>query len=246
MRKSLIQTSKIGPLECTIVGPPDGNQSVELAVVLCHGFGAPGTDLVPLAEEILGAASIEPAKVAFVFPAAPLVLEAFGGFEGRAWWMINMQGLAEMMETNDFSELRTAVPPGIIEAREMLNETLDELFSRYALSWDRLILGGFSQGAMLTTDTVFHADRNPLALIQMSGTMVCENQWREKIRDHRGLKVLQSHGTIDPVLPYQASEWLRDLFVENGCDVKFLPFHGVHTIPMEMLEEIKQLIEANL
>ena len=66
----MIQTSKIGPLDCTVVGPYSGQNKPKLVVVLCHGFGAPGTDLVPLAEEILGASSIDPNEVTFVFPAA--------------------------------------------------------------------------------------------------------------------------------------------------------------------------------
>ena len=48
-------------------------------VVLVHGFGAPGDDLVPLADEISA-----PAGTRFVFPAAPLSL----GPDSRAWWMI--------------------------------------------------------------------------------------------------------------------------------------------------------------
>ena len=242
----MIQKREIGPLDCTIVGSYEDNPDLQLVVVLCHGFGAPGTDLVPLAEEILGTSTMDPAKVTFIFPAAPLLLEAFGGFESRAWWMINMQGLADMMEASDFSQLRTAVPPGIIEAREMLTATLEEILETAHLSWDQLVIGGFSQGAMLTAETVLNSFNNPLALVQMSGTLICENQWREKIHGHRGLKVLQSHGKIDPVLPFQASQWLKDLFVENGCDVDYLPFQGVHTIPLEMLENIRSLIESNL
>ncbi len=239
------QEIKIGQLDCTVIGPYSHTEKPGLVVLLCHGFGASGTDLVPLAEEVRQAANLPKSKVTFIFPAAPLALESFGGFDGRAWWMINMQKLADMTGARDFSELRSSVPPGIIEARELLNETLDEIFHTTSLSWDRLIIGGFSQGAMLTTDTVLHSDHNPLALIQMSGTLICEHQWRNQIQDHQGLLVLQSHGTIDPVLPFEAAEWLRDLFKENGCHVDFEEFQGVHTIPMSILEKLCTLIQKN-
>lgn len=242
----MIHRKKIGPLDCTVVGALAEDRPSRLLVVLCHGFGAPGTDLVPLAEEIIGASNRKLDDVTFLFPEAPLGLDAIGGFEGRAWWMINMQALSDMMGARDFSDLRSAVPPGIIEAREMLNETLAEALDATGLSWGELVIGGFSQGAMLTTEVVLNAEQDPRALVAMSGTLICEEQWREKVTHHAGLRVIQSHGRIDPVLPFEAAEWLRDLFVENGCEVRFLPFHGVHTIPMEMLDEIRQLIESSL
>ena len=128
----------------------------------------------------------------------------------------------------------------------MLNETLRELKSLSGIESNQLVLGGFSQGAMLTAETVLNSDENPLCLIQMSGTLICEYQWLEKVSTHSGLSVLQSHGTVDPVLPYEASEWLRDLLIKGGCDVEFMPFHGGHTIPMEMIQRIGQLLNANL
>lgn len=241
-----MHSCRFGPLDCVVSRPDFDSHKPELVIVLCHGFGAPGTDLVPLTDEILASAEIDPGRVLFVYPAAPMTLEAFGGFEGRAWWMINMQALAEMSGTRDFSKLRESVPPGIIEAREMLRESLEELFQRTGSGFGNLVLGGFSQGAMLTTDTVLHSDENPLCLIQMSGTLICEHQWREKIDHHAGLQVLQSHGTVDPVLPFQAAEWLKQLFVDHGCKVDFLPFHGVHTIPMEMIDRIGRLLRSHL
>ena len=54
------------------------------AVVLCHGFGAPGDDLVPLAE-VLSA----PPRTRFFFPEAPLALPAPYG-DARAWWMLDL------------------------------------------------------------------------------------------------------------------------------------------------------------
>lgn len=242
----MIRKQKIGPLDCVLAGPNWEAQKPELVVVLCHGFGAPGTDLVPLTDEILSAGSVDGNRVLFVYPAAPMVLDSFGGFEGRAWWMINMQALADMMGTNDFSQLRTSVPPGMIEAREMLNEMLKELKALLGFKASQLILGGFSQGAMLTAETVLNSDENPLCLIQMSGTLICEYQWLEKVASHAGLSVLQSHGTVDPVLPFEASEWLRDLLINGGCEVEFMHFHGGHTIPMEMIQRIGQLLRANL
>jgi predicted esterase len=63
-----------------IVGPAQAS----ITCVLLHGFGAPGDDLLPLAEAL-------DLPVRFVFPAAPLEL-GMGGFYGdsRAWWMLDL------------------------------------------------------------------------------------------------------------------------------------------------------------
>ena len=60
-------------------------------VVLLHGFGAPGDDLASL-WRVLRA----PTGTRFVFPEAPLSLEAMGMPGARAWWMIDMMRLQRM------------------------------------------------------------------------------------------------------------------------------------------------------
>jgi len=54
--------------------------------------------------------------------------------------------------------------------------------------------------------------------------------------------VLQSHGLNDPILPYQGAEWLRDLYLEAGFEVDFVPFRGQHTIPFEALHRFASLL----
>ena len=64
------------------------------AVIFCHGFGAPGDDLVGLAPELVRAV---PAlrDVRFYFPAAPLTLE-MGFGDSRAWWLIDMGAIQKL------------------------------------------------------------------------------------------------------------------------------------------------------
>ena len=93
-------------------------------VVLCHGFGAPGEDLVPLFRQL----SV-PREVRFAFPAAPLDLGATLGPAyrgGRAWWMIDPKSLEEAQRgvRRDRSHV---VPEGLVEARGMVTELLGEL-----------------------------------------------------------------------------------------------------------------------
>ncbi len=88
-----LQTT-LGGLSCRVLQQASPGASLELAVVLCHGFGAPGDDLVSLAPEILRARPELAQKVRFVFPEAPLSLAGQGYGGGRAWWPLDVQRLA--------------------------------------------------------------------------------------------------------------------------------------------------------
>src|SRR5260221_11214931 len=110
-------------------------------VILMHGFGAPGTDLVPLWREL----SV-PHDVRFVFPEAPLELD----FGGRAWWPIDMARLQERFEKGA-ERLIAEVPAGIAEARCAVLALLEALERELSLVPETTVIGGFSQGAMLAT-----------------------------------------------------------------------------------------------
>ena len=56
--------------------------------------------------------------------------------------------------------------------------------------------------------------------------------------------MLQSHGTTEPILPFQAAEWLRDLLTEAGAQVEFIPFRGGHAIPMPVFKRVAAMLES--
>jgi phospholipase/carboxylesterase len=108
---------------------------------------------------------------------------------------------------------------------------LDQVEARVAAPGARLVLGGFSQGAMLALDVALHRARPPAGLLLMSGTLVNEAAWRPRLASLRGVPVLQSHGRADGLLPYVAAEVLRDRLRAAGAAVEWVPFLGGHEIP---------------
>lgn len=238
-----MRLATLGGLTCRIVDElPDG-QSPTLAVVFCHGFGAPGTDLVPLGPELL---ELEPSlseSVRFIFPEAPLSLEEYGYAEGRAWWPIDMLRLQMAIETGRIRELRGETPPGLAQAADLLRGLVEDVCRTTGLPLSRLVLGGFSQGAMLATEVTLRLPELPAALVILSGTLLCEEKWRELAAKRGKLIVFQSHGTTDPLLPFENAVCLRDLLTESGCEVEFLAFRGPHTIPTEALLRLGELLK---
>ena len=236
---------QLGGLNCRIVQQVDGGEP-ELVVILCHGFGAPGTDLVGLGAELMRCQPRLMEGTQFIFPEAPLSLEEFGAFGGRAWWPLDVAKLNAAIESGEFRDQRKYDPPELANARKLLTALVDEVRGRTGLPASRIVLGGFSQGSMLATDVALRLDEAPGALCVWSGTLLCEDQWWELAAKLGPLKVLQSHGTVDPILPFEAATWLRDLFTESGFDVDFIEFPNVHTIPREAVTKFAELIVALL
>jgi phospholipase/carboxylesterase len=199
-------------------------------VVLCHGFGAPADDLVPLAEEIVRAAPRPLPPTRFIFPEAPLDLSRFGMWGARAWWMIDMAALQRAMERGEPRMLAHTEPEGLPAARKALLAGIDAALVEAGLPTSRMTIGGFSQGAMLATDVALRLEEAPARLAVLSGTLVSESQWRSLAPRRRGLQTLVAHGRADAILPFAGAEALRDVLSESGLDVRFLPFEGGHTI----------------
>jgi phospholipase/carboxylesterase len=240
----LIHTT-LGSLRCAVLTHPHG-ASPQLALVLCHGFGAPGDDLVPLGGEVFRR---EPqlTPVRLVFPEAPVQLapEFYGN--GRAWWPLDVERLIERQARGmDLTDFQEEVPEGLSKARRSVVALVDELARQTALPISRIVLGGFSQGAMVSLDVALHLEDRPSGVILLSGTLLARSEWERRARKRAGLPVFQSHGRQDPLLPFSAAEALRDLLVRAGLQVEFAAFDGGHAIPPSVLDRTGQFLLARL
>ncbi|MEX2288637.1 MAG: dienelactone hydrolase family protein [Planctomycetaceae bacterium] len=235
-------TAKLGGLDCQSIDALPAGAEPRMIVVLCHGFGAPANDLVPLGPELLYLNPALADKVRFLFPAAPLSLDEWGMFGGRAWWPLDIERFNAAIATGEFRNLRHETPAGMPEARQLLMNLVTEVAKQTGLPYSAFVLGGFSQGAMLAMDVGLRLPAAPAGLCIFSGTLVCEQEWHELAAKRGTLPVLQSHGTQDPILPFPAAIWLRDMLQEAGMDVEFIPFQGPHTIAPEAMHRFAAML----
>jgi phospholipase/carboxylesterase len=177
-----------------------------------------------------------------VFPEAPIDLGDFGMDGGRAWWPLNMAKLLAMAQSNNFDAIRNEIPPGLDEARESLVDAINAMSTRFGLSTRRLILGGFSQGAMLAADVAIRGlECPPERLVLFSGAMICESVWKQNATSLKSTTVFQSHGFQDPILPMQTGRWLSEFMSEHAKLATFHTFRGGHGIPPESIEGLTSL-----
>ena len=224
---------QLGGLRTRVTGGTDGKgEGNGPLVVLLHGFGAPGNDLVPLAEFL-----DVPTGTRIVFPEGPLTL-SFGPRDARAWWLIDMARIAQDQAAGRVRDLSNEIPQGLAPARETMLAFLKEVERLLDADPHKTVLGGFSQGAMLTCDAMLHTDRPYAGLVQLSGTLLALQEWGPLLQKRKGLPVFQSHGVQDEILPYIGASRLRDTLSQSGLAVEWHRFRGGHEIPAPVLQRL--------
>jgi phospholipase/carboxylesterase len=234
--------TSLGDVQCRVVDALPEGVRPELVVILCHGFGAPASDLVPLGAELLNLRPELAGRVRFVFPAALLELEEMPG--ARAWWRLPPE--IWQFGERDWERYADAVVEGLVPARRALMGVVQAVSTSMGLPLGRIVLGGFSQGAMLATDVALRLEEPPAGLVALSGILITKSDWSARAQRRRGLPVLQSHGRYDDILPFSRGEALRTLLHEAGLAVEFVPFDGPHTIFPEVLERLAAFLAARL
>ncbi|MEZ6094993.1 MAG: hypothetical protein R3C03_12310 [Pirellulaceae bacterium] len=229
---------RIGELNCVL---NQCNSTPEKVVILCHGFGAPGTDLVPIGDEILTRHPGLDGTVQFIFPAAPVEMDF--GEDSRAWWPISMSQFETLAEPGGEKVIANFVPDELPDCHAHLVSIIQHVCSTYEIEPKNVFVGGFSQGAMLTTDVFLRSGLELGGLIVWSGTLINQAAWNEAIEQNRPGRVVQSHGLLDPVLSFPGATALRNL-LQKKHHVDFVSFQGYHQIPPQAIELAAKLIEG--
>jgi phospholipase/carboxylesterase len=213
-------------LSCTPAAPPlraiERGQGDGPVLVLLHGYGSRPEHMESFADR-----TDLPEGTRCVFPYAPHPIG-----DGFMWWSLPQQ----------LGDLRRTSFPGMRSARAAISALLDDVQRRHSVRSDRIVLGGFSQGAMLSLDVALHDPRPLAGLVLLSGSLVDEAEWRPRVAARRGLRVYASHGTADRVLPFSEGRAMIELLREGGADVRFREFDGGHVVTPEVASDVAALL----
>ena len=169
-------------------------------VVFLHGYGADGADLLGLADVL------EPhlPGTAFVAPDAP---ERYAGGFGYQWFPIpRFDGSSEAMAA-----------AGIAASSADLNAFLDARLTEEGLAPDRLVLVGFSQGAMMSLEVAPRRSQAVAGVVAISGRLLRPETLAAEVRVKP--PVLIMHGDQDQVVPFAELARAGDTLVAAGFQV---------------------------
>lgn len=195
------------------------------AVVLLHGFGASGDDLVSLAQEL------QRPGTRFFLPAAPIALA--GG--GRAWWQLDARDRPRYV--TDSADAAASTPNAALDAaRGAVQGVLRTVQARYAPA--ALSIAGFSQGAMLSLDVALTGAPPVKRVGVLSGALLVDAAARLETQPAAPPAVFISHGRDDKRLPFAGGERMRAALEARGFPVTWRPFEGGHQIPRDIVREL--------
>lgn len=186
-------------------GPANGGEADALVVML-HGLGADGNDLIGIAP--VWARELD--SVAFASPNAPYPCD-MAPF-GRQWFSLQSRDPADML-----AGIRTAAP--------MLNAFLDAELARLGLGPDRLALVGFSQGTMMSLYTALRRPMPIAGIVGYSGALIAGDLPDDPVTAKP--PVLLVHGTADEIVPFDAMEAAQAGLASAGVAIESIARPGL-------------------
>lgn len=212
----------LGGLDCILVDTSETQP--KLAVILSHWLNGSNEELEAIASASLS--SMDLPEMLLVFPNGPLSM----GGKSRAWWPVNFEHLLMQHLSGDHKSMFAQAPPGLPESRAKMISLVDEVKKKTGLPTSKIVLVGFSQGSMLSVDVAMHLNETVGGLGVFMGVLLCPTEWSKMASRHKGLRVIQTHGTQDPLLPYAFSLQLKQFFESNGMKLDFHSWNGGHTL----------------
>ena len=195
---------------------PAGDAELPMVLML-HGRGADMHDLADLAPMLAA-----DGRVRFVFANAPRPFEAAPGMTFGWTWFDGWPPEQRSVEAS----------------REVLLKFVAEVTDRYPTS--KLIVAGFSQGAMMALDAGLRLDKCG-GIVAMSGGLYETDLPDLTTRDV--LPILIAHGVYDDVVPVAYARRARHVLEDAGMDVEYHEYPMQHAVAQEEVTVVRKFIE---
>ena len=210
----------------TIILEPLSKVKPKNAVILCHGYGGDGKDISILAGYWR---SYLPDTI-FICPDAPEKCDASpSGFQ---WFDLMDQTPEQILSKSLVAETK-------------LNKLIDEVKEKNSLSADQIVIGGFSQGCMISLQTGIKRKDKINSIIGYSGKIIDTEHLSKNIVSRPN--ILLMHGDIDQVVTIEGLLEAKDFFRKNDYEIETKIFKNCeHRIPTEGSSLGLQFIKKHL
>jgi phospholipase/carboxylesterase len=193
-------------------------------ILMLHGYGSDEKDLFSFANEL-------PEEYIVISLKAPHAMQP----SGNAWYAINFDA-----QKGKFSDIEQA-----ILSRELVKTFLEEAIEAYPIDKNNVSLLGFSQGTILSFALALSYPEVIKNVIGLSGyvdTNMIEAGYESKDFSH--LKVYNSHGSVDQVIPVEWARQNKPLLEKLNIDTVYEEYPVGHGINPQNFQSLKNWLKA--
>ena len=197
----------------TIILEPLSKERPKNAVILCHGYGGDGKDISILASYWRAHLS----ETIFICPDGPEKCAASSN--GYQWFDLMDQTPEQILSKS-------------LVAENKLNKLIDEVKIKYGFNGEQIIIGGFSQGCMITLQTGIKRKDKINSIIGYSGRIICTDHLSKNIISKPNIILM--HGDLDQVVTIESFLEAKEFFGKHNYEIETKIFkHCEHRIPTE-------------
>ena len=201
-----------------LVEPDDYDENQEYpAVILLHGFGASMRDLAGLAP------AIDRSGYLYLFPNAPIQMQIGPGMTGYAWTPSGQSGGED----------------AATRAEELLVGFFDEAMEQHDIAEGGMVMGGFSQGGMMTYRFGLRRPEMFAGLVILSGRVPSPDALSENLPVHRDQPIFVAHGTQDTMIGVNDARQSRDFLTSERYSPQYHEYRMAHEINQQVISDLK-------
>jgi phospholipase/carboxylesterase len=204
----------------------------DASLILMHGLGANGEDLVPLADQLVLASAL---RMRFILPHAPAMQVTVNeGAMMPAWYDI------ESLDSSDRED-----EAGMHASRDKIVQLIARENQR-GIPSSRIVLAGFSQGGVMALFTgLCHAERLA-GIAALSSYLPLVLQWMALSPKYPGLPIFMGHGCYDPFIPLALAKTSKDLLGAHGYAVEWHEYGAQHHLCPQEIQDLSHWLNAVL
>ena len=217
-------------LSCIEINP---KTQATASVIWLHGLGADGNDFAPIVPELH---LPETLAVRFIFPNAPEIpVTINNGYVMRAWYDIVSMSIDQRTDEK-----------GVFCSVAALTDLIEKEIDR-GIPADKIILAGFSQGAVIALTTGLLYPKRLGGIMGLSGYLPhADKIFAEASQANQSVPIFLAHGTQDPVVPFMLGQMACDLLTKHHYQVSWHRYMMPHSVCGEEIKDISEWIESCL
>ncbi|GAA5981140.1 hypothetical protein JCM5350_007171 [Sporobolomyces pararoseus] len=218
------------PLPNPVVLPALGKHTA--TVIFAHGLGDSAAGWVPLAQELRSKFK----HIKWVLPTAPEQPVSINmGMKMNSWFDIQSLPPAELRADDD---------KGMLESVRTINNLISQETDQ-GLPSERILVGGFSQGACIAYLTGLTSERKLAGIIALSGWLGMADKIKSMSTDHATkLEIFHGHGTGDQVVKFVWGQQSIEKLKEFGHKAENIQFKSYPNMPHSFCEQEQKDLEV--